>query len=210
MITIDIPPVLQAAGLNNTPGDVDMALRDRSGQVFLGESRVFQSDPVIHRVELPDGYWEMAGVPAGGWSDSVQVPLRIAQMTGLIIVGLLIGLFYLVASRQDFLNKMVIEKTADLNNELTERKRAEKALRERERHLKAIFEAAKNVSFIIADTRSLEPIILEFSPGAEKCFGYRREEVLGKPVSLLLVPEDRDKLVEAARRMRKETTLSGI
>jgi PAS domain S-box-containing protein len=76
--------------------------------------------------------------------------------------------------------------------------------------LKAIFEAAKNVSFIIADTRSLDPTILEFSPGAEKCFGYLRQEVLGKPVSLLLVREDRDKLVEAARRMRKETTLSGF
>ena len=138
------------------------------GRYFLGESRVFQSDPVIHRVELPDGYWEMAGVPAGGWIDSVQVPLRIAQMAGLIIIGLLIGLFYLVASRQDFLNKMVIKKTADLNNELTERKRAEKALHERDRHLKAIFEAAKNVSFIIADTRSSDPIILEFSPGCRE------------------------------------------
>ncbi len=97
-----------------------------------------------------------------------------------------------------------------MNNELTERKRAEKALQERERHLKAIFEAAKNVSFIIADARNLEPLILEFSPGAEKSFGYRRKEVLGKPVSLLLVPEDRDKLVEAARRMKEETTLSGF
>ncbi len=210
MITVDIPPVLQAAGLNNTTSGLNMALRDGNGQVFLGDSIVFQSDPVIHRVELPDGYWEMAGVPAGGWIDSVQVPLRIAQMVGLIIIGLLIGLFYLVAGRQDFLNKMVIKKTADLNNELTERKRAEKALLERDRHLKAIFEAAKNVSFIIADVRSQTPTIIEFSPGAEKCFGYLRQEVLGKPVSLLLVPEDRDKLLEAARRMRKETTLSGF
>jgi PAS domain S-box-containing protein len=209
-ITIDIPPILQAAGLDNASHGLDMALRDSNGQVFFGESRVFQSVPVIHKIELPDGYWELAGVPAGGWSDAVQVPLRIAQMAGLIILGLLVGLFYLVASRQDFLRKMVIEKTADLNNELTERKRAENALHERDRHLKAIFEAAKNVSFIIADARSQEPLILEFSPGAEKCFGYSRAEVLGKPVYILLVPEDRDKLAEAARRMRKETTFSGF
>jgi len=209
-ITIDIPPVLQAAGLNNNTSGLKMALRDRSGQVFVGESSVYQSVPVIRRVELPDGYWEMAGVPAKGWIDAISVPLRIAQMAGLIIIGLLIGLFYMVAGRQDFLNKMVVKKTADLNNELTERKRAEKALQERDRHLKAIFEAAKNVSFIIADVTGSQPIIIEFSPGAEKCFGYRRVEVLGKPVSLLLVPEDREKLVEAARRMRKETTLSGF
>ncbi len=209
-ITIHIPQMLQAAGLDNSSSSLDMALRDSSGQVFYGESRVFQSAPVIYRIELPDGYWELAGVPAGGWIDAVQVPLRIVQMAGLIILGLLVGLFYLVASRQDFLGKMVIEKTADLNNELTERKKAEKALHERERHLKAIFEAAKNVSFIIADARSEEPLILEFSPGSEKCFGYSRAEVLGKPVSMLLVSEDRDKLAEAARRMRKETTFSGF
>lgn len=209
-ITIDIPPMLQAAGLDNSSYGLDMALRDSSGQVFYGESRVFQFVPVIHKIELPGGHWELAGVPAGGWSDAVQVPLRIAQMAGLIILGLLVGLFYLVASREDFLSKMVIEKTADLNNELTERKKAEKALHERDRHLKAIFEAAKNVSFIIADARSSEPIILEFSPGSEKCFGYSRAEVLGKPVLMLLVPEDRDKLAEAARRMRKETTFSGF
>jgi sensor domain CHASE-containing protein len=60
MITVDIPPVLQAAGVNNTSGGLDMALRDSSGQVFFGESRVFKFEPAIHRVELPDGYWEMA------------------------------------------------------------------------------------------------------------------------------------------------------
>ena len=209
-ITIDIPSVLQAAGLNHTSSGLDMALRDSSGQAFFGESRVFQSEPEVYRIELPDSYWELAGAPRGGWINSVQVPLRIAQMAGLIIIGLLISLFYLAASRQEFLNQMVIKKTADLNKELTERKRAEKALQESELYLRAIFEATKDVSFIIADARNQDPLILEFSPGAEKIFGYRREEVLGKPVSLLLLPEDRDRLDEAYRRMKEEITLSGF
>jgi PAS domain S-box-containing protein len=208
-ITIDVPTMMQASGLDNATGILDIAIRDDRGHVFYGESGIFQSQPETHRIELSDGYWELAGMPAGGWTQSVQVPLRIAEMGGLLILGLLTGLYHLVASRQDLLNRMVLEKTADLKNELSERKKAEKALHERDRHLKAIFEAAKNVSFIIADARSMEPIILEFSPGAEKCFGYSREEVLGKPVTMLLVPEDRDKLAEAASRMRKETTLSG-
>jgi len=209
-MTLYIPTILESAGFDHTSSGVNMALRDSSGQVFFGESKVFQSEPVIFKVELPESYWELAGAPAGGWINSVQVPLRIAQMAGLIIILLLISLFYLAASRQDFLNQMVIEKTTDLNKELTERKRAEKALQERELYLRAIFEAAKNVSFIIADARNQEPLILEFSPGAEKTFGYKREEVLGKPVSLLLLPEDHDKLIEAARRMKEETTLSGF
>jgi PAS domain S-box-containing protein len=208
-ITIDVPTMLQASGLDNATGGLDIALRDDRGHIFFGDGRVFQSLPVINRIKLSDGYWELAGMPAGGWMEAVQVPLRIAEMIGLLILGLLTGLYHLVASRQDFLNRMVLEKTADLNNELLERKKAEDALHERDRHLKAIFEAAKNVSFIIADAKSRKPVILEFSPGAEKCFGYSREEVLGKPVTMLLVPEDRDKLAEAASRMRKDSTLSG-
>jgi sensor domain CHASE-containing protein len=101
-ITIDIPPMLQAAGLDNTSHGLDMALRDSNGQVFFGDSSVFEALPVIHKIELPSGYWELAGVPVGGWSDAVLVPLRIAQMAGLIILGLLVGLFYLVASRGTF------------------------------------------------------------------------------------------------------------
>ncbi|MCU0637509.1 MAG: response regulator [Methanothrix sp.] len=209
-MTIDIPPVLKAAGLNHTSGGLNMALRDRSGQVFYGNSSVFASGPEIYQVELPDSYWELAGVPRGGWINAVQEPLRIAQMAGLIIIGLLISLFYLAMSRQEFLSQMVMQRTSDLKKELAERKRAEIALQERELHLKAIFEAAKNVSFIIADAMNPQPLILEFSPGAENTFGHRRQDVLGKPVSLLLSPGDRDKLEEALRRMKEGTTLSGI
>lgn len=209
-ITVDILPLLKSVGLNATSGGLNFALRDRSGKVFFGEEVVFQSDPAIYRVELSDSYWELAGVPAKGWSGSVQVPLRIAQMAGLIIIGLLVSLFYVVASRQDFLNLMIFEKTADLNRELSERKRAEKALQERELYLRAIFEAAENVAFIIADAKSPLPQILEFSPGAERIFGYGREEVIGKPLSMLLLPEDRNKLSQIVGIMRKETTLSGF
>jgi hypothetical protein len=107
--------------LNATSGDLNLALRDSRGQVFFGEGKVFQSDPEVHRVLLPDSYWELAAVPSRGWAGSVQVPRRIAQMAGLIIIGLLVSLFYLAASRQDFLSQMIREKTADLERELAER-----------------------------------------------------------------------------------------
>ena len=209
-MTIEARTVLQSAGLNATSGGLNLALRDSRGQVFLGEDRVFQSDPEVHRVLLPDSYWELAGVPSRGWAGSVQVPLRIAQMAGLIIIGLLVSLFYLAASRQDFLNQMIREKTADLERELAEREKAEKALQERELHLRAIFEAAENVAFVIVEVRGSDPLILEFSPGAEKIFGYRRAEAMGRPVSMLLSPEDRDKLDEVLFQMRTETRLSGF
>ena len=209
-ITLDARSMLQSSGLNATTGGLNMALRDSRSHVFFGEESVFLSDPVIQGVLLSDSYWELAAVPVRGWAGSVQVPLRIAQMAGLIIIGLLVILYYLAASRQDFLSQMIREKTSDLEKELAERKRAEKALQERELHLRAIFEAAENVAFIIAEAKSSEPLILEFSPGAEKIFGYRREEVLKRSASILLSPEDQNKPAKALSKMGRETRLSGF
>lgn len=209
-MTMDARKVLQSSGLNATSGDLNMALKDSRSHVFFGEESVFLSDPVIHRVLLPDSYWELAAVPVRGWAGSVQVPLRIAQMAGLIIIGLLVILYYLAASRQDFLSQMIREKTSDLEKELAERKRAEKALQERELHLRAIFEAAENVAFIIAEGKSSVPLILEFSPGAEKIFGYGREEVIGRSISILLSSGDQDKLAKIISRIRNESHLSGF
>jgi PAS domain S-box-containing protein len=208
-MTIDARSVLQSS-VNATSGGLNMALKDSGGHVFLGEESVFQSDPVIHRVSLPDGYWELAAVPVRGWAGSVQVPLRIAQMAGLIIIGLLVSLFYLAASREDFLSQMIREKTSDLEKELAERKRAEKALQERESHLRAIFEAAENVAFIIAEAKSSDPLILEFSPGAEKIFAYGREEVIGRSISILLSSGNQDKLANIISRIRNKSRLSGF
>jgi PAS domain S-box-containing protein len=73
---------------------------------------------------------------------------------------------------------------------ITDRKLAEQALRDREARLRAIFEAAKDVSFILTDVDGQDAHILEFSPGAERIFGYRRDEVVGKPVAILHLPED--------------------
>ena len=67
---------------------------------------------------------------------------------------------------------------------------AEEALHESEERLRAIFEAAKDVSFIITDLAGTEARITEFSPGAEHIFGYQREEVIGKPLAILHLPED--------------------
>jgi PAS domain S-box-containing protein len=71
---------------------------------------------------------------------------------------------------------------------------AEKSLRESEARISAIFEAADNISFIITNYAETDSNILEFSPGAERIFGYSREEVLDKPVAILHLPENMARL----------------
>ncbi|MFO7819237.1 MAG: PAS domain S-box protein [Halanaerobacter sp.] len=58
---------------------------------------------------------------------------------------------------------------------------------EQKEKLRAIYEASKDVSFIITEPSKDgdDAKIIEFSPGAENIFGYKKEEVLGKSVSIL-------------------------
>jgi PAS domain S-box-containing protein len=70
--------------------------------------------------------------------------------------------------------------------DITERKRAEKALRENEARKAAIMEAA--LDCII--TMDQAGMITDFNPAAERTFGYRRAEVLGRELAEVIIPRD--------------------
>jgi PAS domain S-box-containing protein len=65
-------------------------------------------------------------------------------------------------------------------------------LKSQERKLALILRAAKNVSFVVAryNKENHDVLIEEFSPGAENIFGYSKEEVLGRQVSMLHADQD--------------------
>ena len=67
-----------------------------------------------------------------------------------------------------------------------------------------MFNAAENASFIITDLNGKDARILEFSPGADRIFGYSREEVVGKPVAILHLKEDVDRFPEVIELMNRE------
>jgi PAS domain S-box-containing protein len=64
------------------------------------------------------------------------------------------------------------------------------ALQESEARLRAIFEAAEHVAFIMIDHSEEEDLIVEFSGGAERMLGYKREKIMGQPPSVLRLPKD--------------------
>lgn len=100
-LTVDLATLLDEVDLDvQTDITLDYALRDSAGAVFFGDQAVFAQDPVIHLIALPEGAWELAGVPDGGWRAAVQRPLRIFQFAGLIIAALVSGLAYLSTRRQ--------------------------------------------------------------------------------------------------------------
>jgi signal transduction histidine kinase len=100
-VVLDLSALLDEADLDvQTDVTLDYALRDGAGNVFYGDGAVFDQDPVIHLIGLPEGVWELAGVPGGGWRAAVQRPLRIFQLAGLTIAVLAAGLTYLSVRRQ--------------------------------------------------------------------------------------------------------------
>jgi signal transduction histidine kinase len=100
-VVLNLPPLLDEVDLDvQTDVTLDYAIRDGAGNVFYGDQAIFDQDPVIHLISLPEGVWELAGVPDGGWRAAVQRPLGIFQFAGLTIAALAAGLTYLSIRRQ--------------------------------------------------------------------------------------------------------------
>jgi PAS domain S-box-containing protein len=83
-----------------------------------------------------------------------------------------------------------------------ERVRDEAALRDSEERLRLIVEGARNYAIFTTDR---EGRIDAWLPGAENVFGWRADEVVGRPASIIFTPEDREageaeKELETAQR----------
>jgi PAS domain S-box-containing protein len=70
----------------------------------------------------------------------------------------------------------------NLQREIAERERAERSLRESEAHARAVLDTAVD-AIITIDPRGT---MLSFNPAAERLFGYRAGEAVGRNVSILM------------------------
>jgi two-component system sensor kinase FixL len=78
---------------------------------------------------------------------------------------------------------------AKVIHDVTERRAAERSLEKRERHLESILATVPD-AMVVIDERG---IMLSFSAAAERLFGYREADVLGRNVSMLMPNPDRDR-----------------
>lgn len=83
--------LLQEAGLPDIEEHLHVAIRGRDGkgsggEVFYGDPNVFAMNPVVQKVTLPGGEWEIAAYPRGGWGAA-------SSATNLLrLLGVAIGL----------------------------------------------------------------------------------------------------------------------
>jgi len=81
-----------------------------------------------------------------------------------------------------------VERLLSVSRDITERKRAEAALHASEMRFRSVVETAKD-AIVSADC---DGKIISWNPGAEAIFGYAADEVLGKPLDLLMPERHRD------------------
>ena len=84
-LIVDKNSLIEEAGLNDSSAKLQYALRGKdgrgaSGALFFGDRSIFQQNPVIVEVTLPNGSWQLAAIPAGGWP--ANSPFR-----GLLLFG---------------------------------------------------------------------------------------------------------------------------
>jgi signal transduction histidine kinase len=107
-ISLDLPTILAETGLTDTTGSLELALRDGSGQCFFGPAEVWQGDPVIQKINLPEGGWELGGVPRGGWNAPIWPQAGLFRFGSLLLLGFLAGIVYLVMNRQEQMTQVAV------------------------------------------------------------------------------------------------------
>ena len=83
----------------------------------------------------------------------------------------------------------IIRHLAGVVLDIDDQKRLEEALKTRESHLRSILDTVPDAMIVIDD----HGVMQSFSTAAERLFGYRSEETLGRNVSLLMPEPDRTK-----------------
>jgi len=97
-IVIDMPSLFQKAGIAGDSDGIEYAMRGRDGlgergELFLGSEDVFDKQPVLQSVLLPNGSWQIAARPQDGWGAS-STALWIIRVSGWLLaltIGALIA-----------------------------------------------------------------------------------------------------------------------
>jgi PAS domain S-box-containing protein len=104
-IILDVRAIIREAAVG--PQNIAFAVRDAQGRVFHGDPATFASDPVLERAPLPDGFWQVAAVPVGGWPPLYRTGLLIYRALAFSLVLAVSIVVYLITERQCRLSQAV-------------------------------------------------------------------------------------------------------
>jgi PAS domain S-box-containing protein len=194
-IALDLPPILEEAGIAKHKG-LGLALRDTRGRIFFGAPTVFSSQPVIHRVDLPDDHWQLAAIPIMGWNAAIRRDLRIFDVAALSAALLLSAIAYLLAFRDARLSARVEERTGALQTELSYRNMIETQLRAAEERYRSLVEVNPGAVLVIFNKQ-----IVYANNSALRLFGAKSlHDLLGRSPFDLVHPDERAEVEKRHQR----------
>lgn len=171
-VILDQDALLAEAGLGQASSPYRYALRGKdaqgaSGASFWGDDRVFGSQPVVLDVTLPNGSWQIAAVPKGGWDAPVSPWLAGGGGLLALVSGLFVGFLVRNPVR---LRELVAQTTH--------------ALRESEEKYRELVQQAESLILRLDGQGN----ILFVNDYAQRFLGYREEELLGRSVVGTILP----------------------
>jgi diguanylate cyclase (GGDEF)-like protein/PAS domain S-box-containing protein len=114
----------------------------------------------------------------------------IAFSTALLFTFLLSGYLFTLLHRTKQVERLVIKRTAELSQEITERKRAEKDVKESEERLKIIMDSVQ-AAIMVIDAESLK--IVDVNPVAVEMIGFPKEQIIGEMCYKFVCPHEKGK-----------------
>ncbi|WP_428622446.1 diguanylate cyclase domain-containing protein, partial [Sedimenticola sp.] len=155
-IVIDMDSVFTTAGLPDTESKYQVAIRGKdglgaNGEVFWGEAALFDQSPELLDVTFPNGSWQLAAAPKGGW--------RIVNEDSLWIMvsGVVISLMFATLTTLIHRNNLRIKHIA-LHDQLT---RLPNRLQFNERVSQALAHAQRvqgQVAIAVLDLNKFKPV----------------------------------------------------
>jgi two-component system, cell cycle sensor histidine kinase and response regulator CckA len=197
-MAMDLEPILEDARLTRLDAGLTVALRRPGRKPFLGDESPFASQPVIERVDLPDGHWELAAHPTGGWEAAGAEGRRLWLLSGFIIALVPMGLLFQATWRMRVLRAA----SEDAERRVQE---GTAALARTADLLRAILRASP-LPIVAFDTHGRVQV---WNEAAERVFGWSAEETIGSP-NPLITSENRAAFDAIQDRVQKGEMLSGI
>lgn len=98
---IEAEKLFTASGLRDANLPIDIAIRGKdgkgpAGEVFFGRPALFDDTPVLAEIPLPNGSWQLAATPRGGWGGAPDNRglLRLGMaVVALLVLGTFIALW---------------------------------------------------------------------------------------------------------------------
>lgn len=170
---IDADQLFRSSGLQDKNNQLEISMRGKDGkgshgEVFFGRPELFDANPVLADIALPNGSWQMAAVPRGGWPVLPENTWLLRFVFFMISMLILIPFFALART------------TGALSN-------AQRQSEAERRRLLATLENTPNVAVQWYDRAGR---VIYWNLASENIFGWTASEAVGKTLDqLIYTPE---------------------